>query len=79
MDIHSMPHNAEVKHKDLPKACLLTVTFLPFRYPVGRNFMRSRGANFLALWVWRFEIVIRRPWMAGPARQLHPELFEAKP
>lgn len=79
MDIHSMPHNSVVKHKDLPRSCLLKIAFLPLRYPVGKNFMRSRGANFLALWVWRFEIVIRRPWMAGPARQLHPKLFEAKP
>lgn len=79
MDIHSMPHNAKVKHKNLPKSCLLKVTFLPLRYPLGNNFMRIRGANFLAIFVWRFEIVIRRPWMAGPARQLHPNLFEAKP
>ncbi|ASN72943.1 hypothetical protein 8S6_12 [uncultured Caudovirales phage] len=79
MNIHSMPHDATVKHKALPKSCLLKVTFLPWRYQACRSFMRSRGANHLSIWAWRFHVVIRRPWMAGPARQLHPELFEVKP
>ena len=79
MSIHSMPHDATVKHKGLPKSCLLKVTFLPWRYQVGTRFLRSRGANFASVWMWRFNVVIRRPWLAGPARQLHPELFEARP
>jgi hypothetical protein len=79
MSIHSLPHNAKVIHSKLPKASMLNISFLPWRYQVHRNYMHTRGANFAAIWLWRFQIVIRRPWMAGPARQLHPELFEVKP
>ena len=78
MNIGKMPHDAKIHHKGLPRASLLSVKFLPLRYPVGRQIMRMRGANFFTVWIWRFEISIRRSWMAGPARQLHPELFEVK-
>jgi hypothetical protein len=79
MSIENLPHSAKVRHKNLPKASLINIRFLPLKYPVGRQFMRVRGANFSTVWIWRFEISIRRSWLAGPARQLHPELFEAKP
>ena len=41
-------------------------------YPL---FMKTRGANFAAVWIWRFHIAWPMPWLERPARQLHPEIF----
>lgn len=73
--IHSMKHDDHVYHRRLPKASWVYVGLSGFSLR-GRRFMRFRMANALSIWVFGIEIVIRRPWLAGPARQLHPELFK---
>jgi len=75
MDIYSLHHRAHVRHPMLPKASLIKVTF--FRFPCGFKWSTMRMANALRIQAWRFEIVVRRPWLAGPARQLHPELWQS--
>lgn len=73
--IDHLPSRAFVSHPDLPKASWLKVSWLPFHYSCALRVLSIRGANFYDVWIWRLNIVIRRPWLAGPARQLHPELF----
>ena len=43
--------------------------------PRSPLFMRTRGANFAAIWLWRFHFAWPMPWLDRPARQLHPEVF----
>ena len=73
--IWEMHHSRYVRHPGLPKAKWIKVELLPFS---GR-YSKMRGANFLSIYWWRINIVIRRPWLAGPARQLHPELWKSQP
>lgn len=78
MSIHDMKHDAFVRHPLLPKASWLFVSFRGFSMR-NRRLAKFRMANTLMLRFFGIEVVIRRPWLAGSARQLHPELFEAKP
>lgn len=39
--------------------------------------MKTRGANYTQVWVGPVTVIRRAPWLAGPARQLHPELFSS--
>lgn len=41
-----------------------------------RFFMKTRGANFAAVWVGPIYVAWRMPWLKGPAQQLHPEAFK---
>jgi hypothetical protein len=43
--------------------------------PRSPLFMKTRGANFAAIWLWRFQFAWPMPWLERPARQLHPEVF----
>lgn len=50
-----------------------------FRYSTRRisgAFLTCRGANFKLYYVGPWEITRPMPWLAGPARQLHPEAFQ---
>lgn len=73
-DIHRMKHDALVYHPNLPKASWLIIDCRGFSLRRPR-FMKMRMANAASVWVLGINVVIRRPWLAGPARQLHPELF----
>ena len=69
-----------VKHKDLPKAPLLKISFGRHWFRVskiqrGRLFKKMRHANCVSIFVGPVHIIARRPYLAGPARQLHPHLF----
>ncbi|WP_312139956.1 hypothetical protein [Stutzerimonas nitrititolerans] len=77
MSIHSLKHDAHVRHPSLPKASWISVDFRCFSLRRPR-FMKMRMANAASVWVFGISVVIRRPWLAGPARQLHPELFEGE-
>lgn len=77
MNIHNLKHDAHVRHPGLPKSNWLSMNFRGFSVRRTR-FMKMRMANAVALWVFGIEVVIRRPWLAGPARQLHPELFKGE-
>ena len=74
MNIHAMKHDAHVYHPLLPKASWVSINFRGFSLRRPR-FMKMRMANAVTLWVFGIEVVIRRPWLAGPARQLHSELW----
>lgn len=52
------------------------VTTRPRGLARGDLFMKSRGANYLTVWVGPLCITMRRPWLRGPAMSLHPELFK---
>ncbi|HGM6877938.1 TPA: hypothetical protein ACKQDI_003662 [Serratia marcescens] len=62
-----------VKHPLLPKSNLITIRpfihhkwwFCTFRYANARDFFVFKFVKF----------TVRRPWLKGPAKQLHPELF----
>lgn len=77
MSIYDLKHDAHVRHPGLPKASWVSINArgLSLRRP---RFMKFRVANAVTLWVFGIEFVIRRPWLAGPARQLHPELFKGE-
>lgn len=75
MSIHNMKHDAHVRHPGLPKASWINISFRSFSLRRPR-FMKFRVANAVTLWVFGVEVVVRRPWLAGPARQLRPELFK---
>ena len=75
MNIHSLKHDAHVSHPGLPKANWISIDFRGFSLRRPR-LMRMRLANAASFWVFGINVVIRRPWLAGPARQLHPELFK---
>lgn len=74
MNIYDLKHDAHVSHPGLPRASWLNVDFRCFSLKRPR-FMKMRVANALSIYLFGVNIVIRRPWLAGPARQLHPELF----
>ena len=74
INIHDLPHDACVRHPKLPKSALLSVSLRGFD-PRRRKVAKMRFANAVRIEVFGIEIVIRRPWLAGPVRQLHPELF----
>jgi hypothetical protein len=54
----------------LPKAAVIRVRLGAIARP-----MRTRGANFGALWLGPLQITWRMPWLPEVARQLHPEVF----
>ena len=58
----------------LPRAKLFTVRLL--EPPSLSRPIRTRGANFASVWVGRFQIIWRMPWLERPARALHPEVFQ---
>lgn len=70
--IHDLPFDAHVKHAGLPKASFLRVSWCK---GLRSRFLKTRGANYFCFWFGPLEVTWRRPWLAGPARQLHPELF----
>lgn len=60
----------------LPKASLFTIHWRWWWFKGGYGFFRKmRIANALCIWVGPIDMVIRRPCLIGPARQLHPEAF----
>ena len=64
--------------RHLPKAYLIHVRILWswFKRPTQyQQFMKSRVANALTVWLGPLEITIRRPWYLRSAAQLHPESF----
>lgn len=63
-----------VFNRKLPKASLIRVRRIAYDRS-SRFFLKIRGANFLQLYVGKFDICIRMPWLSGPAHSLHPELF----
>lgn len=63
-----------VFNRKLPKASLIRVRKIAHARS-SRFFLKMRGANFLQLYVGPFDICIRMPWLVGPAKSLHPELF----
>lgn len=61
-----------VKHPSLPKSNLVTIKFFSHKW----IYYTTRMANARQFFVLRnISIVVRRPWLKGPAKQLHPELF----
>lgn len=61
-----------IRHPNLPKSSLISVK----SYKHGWWFHTVRIANAREFWLLcRFHILVRRPWLSGPAKQLHPELF----
>jgi hypothetical protein len=60
----------------LPKARLVR---FGWRWPyIGRFFLKTRGANFAAIWFGPFKVSWRMPWLTRPAMQLHPHLFKPR-
>lgn len=60
---------------------LPTARLIGFRYSrcwYGRFILRTRGANFSAVWLGPLQICWRMPWIPRVARQLHPHIFEAR-
>lgn len=58
----------------LPRARLIS-----FRWQhrwIGRFFLRTRGANFAAVWLGPLQIAWRMPWLPDVAARLHPHLFK---
>lgn len=49
-----------------------------FRYRSGGSplYIKTRGANFAAVWFWRFEASWPMPWIPSVARTLYPHHFE---
>ena len=41
-------------------------------------FIKTRGANFAAVWFGPLQIVWRMPWLPDSARALHPHLFRGE-
>ncbi|WP_411750013.1 hypothetical protein [Serratia marcescens] len=61
-----------VKHPLLPKSNLITIKIFSHKW----IYYTTRMANARQFFVLRnISIVVRRPWLKGPAKQLHPELF----
>lgn len=83
-------HEPYIEHPGLPLCCRLKVEWhwywfgwvwsAAFTRPRGlvRSdwFMRTRGANFTQVWLGPISVIRRAPWLEGPARTLHPELFK---
>lgn len=64
-----------IRHPNLPKSCLISVRGCKS----GWWFYTVRLANARTFWLLSmFHITVRRPWLSGPAKQLHPELFSDK-
>lgn len=74
MNIYDMPHDAYVSHPGLPKAAFLSINLRGFDLR-RKRLTKMRAANAARIEFFGIDIVVRRPWLAGPARQLHPELF----
>lgn len=63
----------KAQRAQLPKTKVFKIMLLPPSFAVRP--MTTRGANYAAVWFWRFHIAWRMPWLERPARQLHPEIF----
>lgn len=62
--------------RHLPKAKLFTIHWRWWWFKGGYGFLsQMRIANALCISVGPIDMVIRRPYLIGPARQLHPEAF----
>jgi len=74
-EIHKLKHDDHVYHRGLPKASWINVDLrgLSLSRPW---FAKMRFANAVSYFLFGASVVVRRPWLAGPARQLHPELFK---
>ncbi|WP_146074526.1 hypothetical protein [Pectobacterium brasiliense] len=62
------------KHPDLPRARLIRIhlCFVKKWFWRGHTVRIANAREFFWLGI---NVVIRRPWLADPARVLHPELF----
>lgn len=57
----------------LPKARLIGFRWCwPFN---GRLILRTRGANFAAIWLGPLQVSWRMPWIERSAKQLYPHLW----
>ena len=62
--------------KYLPKERLVSASFNPKWLGRGYSLFTSmRIANAICLWSGPFEILLRRPWLLGPAIQMHRDAF----
>ncbi len=77
MNIHDLPFDAHVHHRHLPRSSWLRVNFRGLDL-TRRALSKMRFANAARFELFGIEVIVRRPWLAGPARQLHPELFPKK-
>lgn len=75
MSIFKMRHDEHVYHPGLPKANWISVDLRGFRMS-RPYFLKMRLANAIDFWFFGVNVVLRRPWLAGPARQLYPQLFK---